>query len=459
MKNIALNMGFIMVLFLTSSCDKFLSKRPSASVTNPTTLEDLQALMDNINSVNQGVFAIIGEGATDDFFLGPGGFDRLSDFDKSLYLWGPEPIYQTVNENIAWALPYHLILISNTVLEEIPLVRDSKVLPRNTVEGTALFHRAFTYLSLAQTFCKAYDHNSATNDLGVPLRLESDLNLPSIRSSLRETYNSILNDASKAADLLPLTTDYKTRPNKAAAFALLARTYLTMENYDEALKYADMALQIYGTDPINYNRIDGSKSFPFTRMNDETIFYAYGNGSFAINPSRECYVDTVLYKSYDDLDLRKSLFFRSENNGYHTFRGSYLGTGSSTCFNGLTVSEMLLIIAECQARKGNINAALNSLNHLLKNRYQEEYFIPRSETNVDLLLGIVLTERRKEMLFRGQRWPDLKRLNRDPRFVKTLYRKVEGQELLYELPPNDLRYVMPIPQSVIDLTGMQQNHW
>jgi hypothetical protein len=67
----------------------------------------------------------------------------------------------------------------------------------------------------------------------------------------------------------------------------------------------------------------------------------------------------------------------------------------------------------------------------------------------------VLLERRKELVFRAIRWTDLRRLNKDPRFATTLRRVVLGQE--YLLPPNDNRYVYPIPTNEIEASGVPQN--
>jgi hypothetical protein len=66
-----------------------------------------------------------------------------------------------------------------------------------------------------------------------------------------------------------------------------------------------------------------------------------------------------------------------------------------------------------------------------------------------------LLERRKELCFRGLRWQDLRRLNKEPEYAKTLTRKIDG--ITYTLPPNDPKYVFPIPPNVIALSGMQQN--
>jgi len=70
-------------------------------------------------------------------------------------------------------------------------------------------------------------------------------------------------------------------------------------------------------------------------------------------------------------------------------------------------------------------------------------------------LNKILTERRKELLMRGLRWTDLRRLNKETAFATTLSRIVNGTT--YTLPPNDPGYVFRIPLSVINFTGIEQN--
>jgi len=50
---------------------------------------------------------------------------------------------------------------------------------------------------------------------------------------------------------------------------------------------------------------------------------------------------------------------------------------------------------------------------------------------------------------------DLRRLNKDVRFAKTLTRAINGQT--YTLSPNDPKYVMPIPIQEINTSGIAQN--
>src|SRR5690606_23415263 len=99
--------------------------------------------------------------------------------------------------------------------------------------------------------------------------------------------------------------------------------------------------------------------------------------------------------------------------------------------------------------------ARDRLTKLLSNRYTLNAFsIPPINEKVELI-KFIINERKKELLFRGIRWSDLRRFNKEKEFEMTLYRTVGGQN--YELHPNDKRYVLPIPDDVVVLTGMTQN--
>ncbi|MGN6177904.1 MAG: RagB/SusD family nutrient uptake outer membrane protein, partial [Mucilaginibacter sp.] len=109
----------------------------------------------------------------------------------------------------------------------------------------------------------------------------------------------------------------------------------------------------------------------------------------------------------------------------------------------------------CAARSGDANTAMNNLNTLLRNRYASGTFTNLTASSGDDALNKVLKERRKELLYRGIRWSDLRRLNQESRFQVTLVRNVNGQT--YTLPPNDPRYVELIPVDVISNSTMAQN--
>lgn len=164
-------------------------------------------------------------------------------------------------------------------------------------------------------------------------------------------------------------------------------------------------------------------------------------------------IDTALYASYEDMDLRKRIYFNIQQDGSVRFKGSYFGTVSH--FMGLAVDEILLTRAECFARTGRIAEALLDLNNLLIRRYEKDQYEPISVQNENEVLDIILRERRKELLMRDIRWMDLKRLNLEPAHATKIVRQIDGGR--YELTPNENRYALPIPMTVIEISGMPQN--
>jgi tetratricopeptide (TPR) repeat protein len=306
-------------------------------------------------------------------------------------------------------------------------------------------------LNLSQIWTKVYDPATASADLGLPLRLDIDYNIPSVRSSLKTTYERIILDLQDAITLLPVEALHPSRPSRLAALALLARTYLFMGEYEKCLQYSDQFLKLK-SDLLDFNTLSAAATFPLPEFNKEVVFASYMPTPAPLNISR-ARVDSTLYRSYVNGDLRKTIFFRDNKNGSFGFRGSHMGNLAP--YSGVAVDELYLMRAECYARAGNTVAALSDLNTLLKSRWNKSMvFTPLTAPNSGEALKLILTERRKELLMRGLRWSDLKRLNRDGAGI-IISRKINST--VYTLPPNDLRYALPFPEDVIALTGMPQN--
>jgi len=311
-------------------------------------------------------------------------------------------------------------------------------------------------MHLLWAFSKAYDSSSFNTDLGIVLRLGDDFNVPSVRASVKECYDRVIEDAKLAAFYLPDVPLHVMRPSKGAAYGLLAKAYLSMRVYDSAFKYADLCLQI-DNQLIDYNGdadINGriTADVPFKRFNKETIFYTEMNNNDFISSASRAKIDTLLYSSYDSNDLRKSAFFKLSS-GYYRFKSIYTG-GTSQYFSGIATDEIYLIKAECEARKGNISEAMNDLNTLLIKRWKSGTFVPLTASSASDALYTILTERRKELLMRGVRWIDIKRLNKENANI-TLIRKISGQT--YTLEPNANYYALPLPADIIQASGIPQN--
>jgi hypothetical protein len=209
---------------------------------------------------------------------------------------------------------------------------------------------------------------------------------------------------------------------------------------------------------MDYNMRNSASTTPFEAFNPEVIFWAHSASMSMLSPTR-ANVDTLLYNSYADNDSRKKVFFNKKTNGYVAFKGNYAGYYSSSFFNGLAVDEQFLIKSECLARLNKISEAKTTLTTLLSMRYAGAYNFPAVYVSQEEVLRYILQERRKELLFRGVRWSDIRRLNQDDRFKKDLTRILidGGETKKFTLPVGDPRFTFIIPQDVIRTSGMTQN--
>jgi hypothetical protein len=202
------------------------------------------------------------------------------------------------------------------------------------------------------------------------------------------------------------------------------------------------------------NDIDMTNIYPFHNQNIEMIHDNYIGASVSYSIANNySSIDTILYASYRVNDLRKSLFFSVPEGNSARFYGTYRG-GNGAYFTGIATDEMYLVKAECEARNGLVEAAMKDLNTLLVTRWKTGTFEPFIADSKADALKLILQESRKELVFRGLRWMDIKRLNLEGANI-SIKRIVDGKE--YILPPNDNRFALPLPTDLIDLTGMPQN--
>lgn len=447
--------SLIILLLLAGLCNSckrsnLLNEKPGTNLVIPSTVQDFQAILDGTNDMN--ITPGIGEVSADNYYLNPEHLFVQSTTEQNAYIWAPE-IFSGVSTADYWNIPYKQIFNANVVLEGIDKTTDGSAQEKNTVKGSALFYRAHAFYNLAQLFAPVYDSATSATDPGIPLRLTPDITQRTVRSSVKQTYDQILEDLNMASSLLPDSIPFanRNRPSKPAAEALLARVYLSMRAYNKAGIAADNSLKLYNK-LINYNTVSLTATLPFKNNNIETLFQSTFEGTSLILAASvgRGNVDPLLYGSYEENDLRKSIFFRITG-GLARVKGGY--GGSVFTFSGLAVDEVYLIRAECYAREEKPVQAMNDLNTLLEQRYSGTY-VPVTATDAADALNKVLTERRKELLVRGTRWTDLRRLNKEGYNIEPK-RIVNNQT--YVLPPNSPLYVLPIPPDVVALSGIQQN--
>jgi tetratricopeptide (TPR) repeat protein len=441
----------LIVVFLHGSCKEYLDYKPNIKMAIPKTLEDAELLLNNYSDMNTG-YPHQREISSDDYFLTYNNWLAMTEIDhRNLYCWNNEPL----TDVMPWQGSYKVVYIANQVIDLLgKLDPNMDAVKWKQLDGSAHFFRAFAFHQLLSTYTVVYNKDLAISELGIPIRVNPNIDERVPRSSQRAGYDQVISDLKLAAASLPNHVVGQGLPNKAASYAALARVYLDMQDYEQAYLFADAALQ-GNISLLDYNDLVPTDDLPFSRFNKEVIFPATASYSEAFG-EYYCYVDTLLYDSYHKNDLRKELFFKisPSDPNYMTFKGSYDNSFGSL-FVGFTAAELYLIRAECAVRRNDLDIAITDMNTLLERRWVKGAYVPVDERDSQKLLSLILQEKRKELVFRGLRWTDLKRLNLDPKFRTILKRNLDGK--LYKLEPNSFSYGILLPLDAINIGGLIQN--
>lgn len=442
----------VVSIYLTSCKKEWLDRKPDQTVIVPIELTDFQALLDNAAICNN--YPNLGELGSDNYFIAPGTILTQDELTINYYTWAANG-WGGNNGIGSWTTSYKAIFYANTCLEGVKKVKQTAQNSSawKNIYGTSLFVRGTSFYNLVNVFGKPYAKATANVDLGIPIRLETDPTLKSVRASVADVYEQALIDLKESEAYLPASTSFKIRPTKQAAYGMLARIYLSMGQYDSALVYAHKCLEV-SSSLLPYQGLSTTpaNSFPLVNTNPEIILYATMGTANALAQSRAD-IDSFLYRSYEADDLRFKVFFRKSGTR-NVWAGSYTQVNTSQ-FAGLAIDEIYLIRAESYARLGRVSEAMQDLNTLLRSRWNANSFSDRVAANADIAVELILQERRKELLFRALRWADLKRLNHDSRFAKTITRLYNNK--VFTLSPGDNKFAWPIPNDEILYSGIQQN--
>lgn len=484
------------------SCNEFLAEQPSKTTSLvPATTAHLEDLLNNYNTFcEEGNKTAVY--SSDDY----GFYTDLYDANNSVYniaavefaTWDTEFLpYQA--DDAFWSGEYEKIFIANMVLDYIPQVSGDEAVKAN-LEAEAHFVRAYSLWVLANTYCLPYTGSNG-DESGLVLKQTTSFEEPLGRATLEETYALIESDLQAAlnidVELGMQNNKFKTwRASRAAVYAFAARYYLFRNNYTEALRYADLALELHG-DLVDYNTEmrysdiittatinSGTPQeetvevlFPYTHDNQTDMtdmlewkeFYYFRmlyHSSWWYIPSQE------LMALYDrDYDLRWRYHYvehysytRNMANPAYDYPG-YIFFYKDRIPSGPTVAEMLLTKAECQAREGSFGDAMTTVNQLRAARMDNAAPADRlnlSASSQQEAIARILEERRREMPF-TMRWYDIRRLNNNedanddvPALTRTFYpytsSGVQGNEapVTYTLEKNSRRYAQPILNSEIE---------
>lgn len=376
--------------------------------------------------------------------------NNLGDVNKQVYAWG-ESFYTSDQTDVTWANLYKQIYNCNAIIDKVLSSEKGTDAEKKAIYAEALAQRAYAYLTLMNMYSPIYQESTADVALGVPLLLTPDLYVSLKRPSSRAVYNQIINDVYEALPNLPATPDNVTHPGQTAAYALLARTYLYMQQYDSAGVNAQKALDRQSTLLDLRTRTTGTMP---TRFKDPEIILSKVASFNTILP-----LSSQLINLFSTTDLRYSLYTRDGGALYPKFTGRafYRNKWTTEDVNvGLSVSEMMLIKAESLVRKNQYTEGIRIINDLRKMRFSVANYVDLSAQSAPEALKIVIEERRRELVGRGMRWFDQRRLGSENGLIDPVERTLNG--VTFTLAPMSNRYTFPISQKNIDLNPeIEQN--
>ncbi|MCF0041326.1 RagB/SusD family nutrient uptake outer membrane protein [Dyadobacter fanqingshengii] len=479
------------LLFVTASCEKYYE---------PTTSIDEESALTNAGDVETatiGTYAVLLNAAyvrsvhflmeypSDEIAQGQSSGDDLTRAYRYTH------INTSGHATNFWGQAYKVIAAANKIIAYVP--DESSVILRQ-LKGENLYLRAMMHFNLVRVFGRPYTQESGNNP-GVPLLMDgmSDDAINNItRSSVKEVYDSVIQDLIKAADLMSEDKS-NSFASKEVAQALLARVYLYKGENENAIKYADLVIK-----SGRYKLVQGGEFSSYFKTapasNQETIFAirhtkvqdrgfsAIGSMYFSANASGIAegqgvsgWAEIYASKKYVDFlaknpaDLRSNFISPYTINGVLQYNMKLTPSTPMYYINKysmqegvinlsspvyLRLAEMHLIRAEANAKTGKTAAALEDVN-LLRQRAglsgNQLYTIGNLGTKK--ALDVVMEERWLELAFEGHRSYDLFRNN------LPMERNYPGTHSLNNTPttnitqkvlPTDARTIFFIPQAEID---------
>lgn len=463
MKKVTTILAICVVVILTG-CNDFLDIKPKGEKI-PTTVSDYETLL-NYESV-QKVSDTYPAYLTDDVFLpdvaegtATPGLNSVDQSIRNLYLFKKE-VFGDAQDDGFWFASYNRIYYYNTVIDNIMDADGSDEQQKLSIRAEALISRALEYLYLVNGYAKYYDVRTAESDPGVPLILDEDISKKNlVRASVKDVYAQIQSDLQTALPNLPMQAKGNAfRASKAAGYGILAKMYLYMGNYAEALKAANAVLEMNNSllDLKKYAVVKAQSSIGRTNVpqdidNPENIYIKFAPYVYGL--SSKVFGSDELISLFSEDDMRLQVYFTKNFRNIPTDK--YVWAPYLRANLAVSSPEIYLIAAECEAREGSIERAIALINKLRDNRIKNNTDIVATDRND--ALQKVLEERRRELAMSGMvRYIDLKRLNQESQFAKTVTH-VTG-EGTFSLEPNSPLYVLPIPAKVMrfNKNSMKQN--
>ena len=365
------------------------------------------------------------------------------------------------------------------------LTDDTQILQLDALTGETYFCRALAYSELIKLFCKAYEPQTAADELGVVLATSYFGAKPSKRASLKESYALVLSDLQMAEQLLdPEDNSFDAVYAKnGAVHALWARVALYMQDWDAAIEHSTKVIGSgdYRLADCHSNYSSSQTLLQYLWTNDasyENIFKlgytstSYGSaiGSVFLGYTRDYYYyypdfvpSQTALNLYQSGDQRYSCYFATGQTNYsHRLNCpllvKYFGNQALISLNIyhvcmpkiLRLAEQYLIRAEAYCRKGSFSKASTDLTTLRKTRFSNGGNISVSESD---WMDVISDERVRELYMEGFRLQDLKRWHKG--FERSAQSSCVEDGGTLKVSADAPLFVWPIPRNEIEAPGSE----
>jgi len=462
MKRITIkNMIVTTVLFLSlASCEKsFLELKPPTSLTPEFALATEADLQVALRGAYAGLkstalygrsLMVLGDMMADNTYQSALNTNRYTNFNLYNYL--------VTDGDVAglWNASYTVILRANNIINS-PIADNANI---QQIKGEAYAIRALAYFNLVRYFGSPYTLDPSK--LGVPIITTYQADLKPERAKIADVYTLINKDLTQAFTLMTKFTN-SSQFSKYSAKALQAKVYLAMGDKTNAKTAALDVITNSGFTAISAAAHTGYWAGVAPRTDKvetllEISFDAVANNAFDalsyIYLQSGNYGDMLcsseLYDLFETADIRKSLYATGTRGGLASvFVNKYSSfTGDHSDTKVIRMSEMYLIAAEA-SYPSNTADALKYVNEVTSRRGATAI-----ASSGSALLEDIITERRKELAFEGERYLDMQRLQRN------IARSKNYPAAALSIDFTNYRRIMPIPQGELDANPsikLQQN--
>lgn len=434
------SLGIMTLLFW--QCDTDLQYLPTDQLSNDLVIGSPElmanATIGNYSRLKEANYVrlrhIMQEYPSDDIILSGSTSDHL----MYTYNYG-HIVNSTVSLNF-WRTAYYAIYGTNLIIEGIT---DDATDDLRQLKGENLFLRALMHFDLVRVFARPYSAETS-GGFGVMIRDNTDVTALPGRSTLKESYDFIINDLLNAAELMdePKSAAFAS---KEVAWALLARLYLYVGDFPKAIEYADKVINSgrYSLVPTsqlgnyftftpenNPETIFAVKHLPTENRNKSAIGSMYhGDGGWGEVYASKPYRDLVSKYPHDERnkfvepdyvydsngqkipDPSEDVGFllNERNNVSKYFITKYTRQEDIPMLSSpviLRLAEMYLIKAEAFAKTPGSEAEALEMVNIIRARAGlsgSELFSPGDLKGYASVLEVVLDERRLELAWEGHR--------------------------------------------------------